>query len=82
MKRFAIALTALSLASGAASAATFGNERPGEPAQPTTAVETVDVRAGSVMTASELRRAGLDADAKLTVTNFPSSEWALAHPER
>lgn len=82
MKRFAFALTAMTLISGAASAATFGNERPGEPAVPAKAVETVDVRAGSVMTDVELRRAGLSADDKLTVTNFPSSEWALAHPER
>jgi len=82
MKRFAFALAALTLVSGAASAATSDHERPEATVQPVQAEETVAVRAGSVLTAVELHRAGLSADEKLTVTNFPSSEWAMTHYER
>lgn len=84
MKRFVVALTALTLAAGAASAAGMGNmnERPGAPAQVEAAANTMQVPAGDVLTAVELERAGLNANDKLTVTSFPTSEWAMSHPER
>lgn len=73
MKTLALALGALSIA-GAAHAASPSadfarNERP-EPATISTSApaKLVEVRADSVLTAKELRRAGLNADALIQVT--------------
>ncbi|MBK4216573.1 hypothetical protein JJJ17_11605 [Paracoccus caeni] len=75
MKRFAIALTALSLVAGAASATNFGgtNESPDLPVRSFEAAKTVSVDAGTVMSPRELNRAGLKADAKVKVSDFSSS---------
>lgn len=67
MKRFAIALTALSLVAGAASAA---NEAPEAAARPAEALQSVSVEAGKILSTRELERAGIKADAKLNVSNF------------
>lgn len=74
MKKFAFALTTVSLLASAASAATVGrNERPGPDAMVQAAEQTVEVRASEVLTATELRRADLEPDAKITVTSFPTT---------
>jgi hypothetical protein len=66
------ALTALSLTAGIAAAATDSrNERPA-PFTSAVAVETVQVRADSVMTSVELSRANIDADTLVTITAFPT----------
>ncbi len=73
MKTIMIAMTALTLATGAAGAATSArNERP-DAINTTAAVETMQVRANSVMTSAELARADMDAGEMLTVTAFPST---------
>lgn len=73
MKSIMIAMTALTLATTAAGAATSArNERP-DAIKTVTAVETMDVRADSVMTSAELARANLNGDEILTVTAFPTS---------
>ncbi len=77
MKRFAIALTALTLTAGAAAATTM-SERPEPRTTPVVAEQTITVPASKVMTATELTRAGLKADDKLVVTAFPSRDLALS----
>lgn len=42
----------------------------------------IQVRAGKVLTARELQSAGLSADDLVTVTSFPTSEWARNLYER
>ena len=67
------ALTALSLTAGIAGAATNSrNERPA-PFTSAVAVETVQVRADSVLTSVELSRANIDAGDIVTITAFPTS---------
>jgi len=70
------ALTALSLTAGIAGAATNSrNERP-DAFTSAMAVETVQVRADSVMTSAELSRANIDADTLVTITAFPTNTRA------
>jgi hypothetical protein len=74
MKTIMIALTALTLATGVAGAATnTRNERPDDISTANVAVETVEVRADSVMTAVELSRASLAGDEIVTITAFPTT---------
>lgn len=74
MKKFFVALTALTLATGAASAANMGlNERPGASAAPVEAAQTSEVKASEVLSPRELNRRDIAADALLTVTSFPTS---------
>ncbi|MGZ3218093.1 hypothetical protein [Paracoccus sp. T5] len=73
MKALVLAMTALTLATGAASAATGSNERP-EFTAPAKAAETVQVPAGSVMTTRELVQAGLSADDLVTITRINTTE--------
>ncbi|RJE79707.1 hypothetical protein [Paracoccus sp. JM45] len=69
-----IALTALTMATGVAGAATNArNERPDDSSTATANVQTVQVRADSVMTAVELTRASLEADDMVTITAFPTN---------
>ncbi|MFV0385300.1 hypothetical protein [Paracoccus sp. (in: a-proteobacteria)] len=84
MKHVAVALIALGLTAGAAAAANFDGlpDRSGPAAQPGQALETVEVRADSVMTATELHRAGLKPGDMITVTNFPSAERSALVYER
>lgn len=84
MKSILVALTALSLTAGAVAAAPSGqtNERPGTAAVHTEAKEVVEVRAGTVMSSTELTRAGLKADDKLVVTRVPSVVVAQDLPYR
>lgn len=73
MKTFMIALTALTLATGVAGAATNStNERP-DAISSAAAVETMQVRADSVMTPAELSRASLDGGEMVTITAFPTN---------
>lgn len=66
------ALTALSLSAGIAGAASNSrNERP-DAFTSAVAVETVQVRADSVLTPAELSRASVDADDIVTITAFPT----------
>jgi len=72
MKTIMIALTALTMATGVAGAATnTRNERP-DAFSTAAAVDTMQVRAGSVMTSVELTRAGIAADTMVTITSFPT----------
>jgi hypothetical protein len=73
MKAIVLAMTALTLATGAASAATGANERP-EFTTAEKAPETVQVPAGSVMTTRELVQAGLSADDLVTITRINTTE--------
>ncbi|SET35125.1 hypothetical protein [Paracoccus homiensis] len=84
MKHTVAILTALALSTGAAAAAgpNTVNERPGDVAHVVSANNTTQVRADSVLTTKELHRAGLSADAKLTVTSYPSEEYTIAEQER
>jgi len=66
------ALTALSLTAGIAGAATNSRDERPAPFTSAVAVETVQVRADSVLTAVELSRASVDADDILTITSFPT----------
>lgn len=78
MKKFIVALTALTLVSGAASAANMGlNERPGPDATPATAEQTAEVKAGDVFSPRELGRRDIAADAVVTVTSFPTSDVSV-----
>jgi len=73
MKKIVItALTALTFATGIASAAT--SSRGGRPDnyRPASAVHTIDVRADSVLTAVELSRASIEPDTIITITAFPT----------
>jgi len=66
------ALTALSLTAGIAGAATSSrNERP-DAFTSAMAVETVQVRADSVLTSVELSRASVNAGDIVTITAFPT----------
>lgn len=77
MKVFTVTLSALVLAAGVASAASFPQtSRNAEPIRSPSSAEQIEVKAGTVMTSRELRSAGLKADDLVTVTNFPSSEVA------
>ncbi|WP_182911591.1 hypothetical protein [Paracoccus sp. JM45] len=68
-----IALTALTMATGVAGAATnMRNERP-DATSTAAAVDTMQVRADSVMTSVELTRAGIAADTMVTITSFPTN---------
>jgi hypothetical protein len=72
MKTMILALTALTFAAGMSGAGTFSrNDRPYDVAR-ITQVETIEVRADSVMNAAELSRASIDADTIITVTTFPT----------
>jgi hypothetical protein len=74
MKTIMIALTALTMATGVAGAATNSrNERPDDISTAPAHVETVQVRADSVMTAVELSRASLNADDLVMITAFPTN---------
>lgn len=75
MKRFALALTTLALTAGAA-AATTAHERPDPRTTPVVAEHKITVPASQVMSSTELARAGMNADDKVTVTAFPSSDVA------
>ncbi|CAM3330053.1 hypothetical protein PANO111632_14485 [Paracoccus nototheniae] len=74
MKAFAIALTALTFAAGAATAATTNDSGNGSnlpaPADVQAAAKTKQVPAASVMTSTELARAGISGDTLVTVTSF------------
>jgi len=68
-----IILTALSLTAGIAGAATNSrNERP-DTFTSAVALQTVQVRADSVLTSVELSRASVDADDIVTITAFPTN---------
>ncbi|MFN3525301.1 MAG: hypothetical protein ACK4YU_04365 [Paracoccus sp. (in: a-proteobacteria)] len=75
MKTFVFALTALTLATGTAMAAsnTTTHERPSFEMQ-ANAARLVEVPAGSVMTSRELRQAGLRANDLVSVTLISTSE--------
>ncbi|SIT01195.1 hypothetical protein [Paracoccus saliphilus] len=83
MKVITTGLVALALAAGAASASNFPethrNASVERPAPNTTQIE---VKAGKVLTTRELQSANLSADDLITVTSFPTSEWAKTHYER
>lgn len=72
MKALAIVLGALILATGIAQAASFnaGNPDRDMPAAPVVAAHPVQVKAVHVLSGKELTRAGIDADAELTVSDF------------
>lgn len=72
MKRFAIALTALTLTAGSVAAAPAGadNERPEAFPNRIEAAQAVTVDAGTVLTQAELDRSGLKADTQLSITDF------------
>ncbi|QDA36589.1 hypothetical protein E4L95_20340 [Paracoccus liaowanqingii] len=72
MKTFVFALTALTLASGGAFAASSGGMT--ETTAPAEASQTVQVPAGDVMTSRELAQAGLNARDLVTVTQINTSE--------
>ena len=68
MKTFVYALTALTLATGGAMAASSSDFT--APARP---AETIEVPAGTVMTTRELSQAGLSAEDLVTVTRINST---------
>lgn len=72
MKTFATLLGALILATGTAQAAGFdaGNPDHDMPKAPVVAENPVQVKAAQVLSDTELKRAGLDGDALLTVSDF------------
>lgn len=72
MKTLATVLCALILATGAAQAAGFDGGNPDQdmPTAPVVATNPVKVRADHVLSGKELNRAGLDANADLTVSDF------------
>jgi len=73
MRTIMIALTALTMATGVAGAATdTRNERP-DVISTASAAETMQVRADSVMSTVELTRAGIAADTMVTITSFPTN---------
>lgn len=84
MKHTVAILTALALSAGAATAADVNrmNERPEGVARVVSAQHTTQVRADSVLTTKELRRAGLSADARITITSYPSENYTIVEQER
>ena len=72
MKTLATVFGALILATGTAQAASFnsGNSDSDMPTAPIVATSAVQVKAADVLSSKELERAGLDADAELTVSDF------------
>jgi len=73
MKRFAIVLTALALAAGAAQAAGFDQPH-NSPVRPFTAEQTSQVRADEVLSPRELSQRDIAPNAVIEVTSFPSSD--------
>ena len=83
MKVLTASLVALTLAAGVASAAQFpGTSRNSSVEPQPSSAQQVEVRAGTVLTTPELKRAKLKADDLITVTSFPSVENAQASYER
>ncbi|MBC9248114.1 hypothetical protein H4P12_15665 [Paracoccus sp. 11-3] len=73
MKRIAIAMTALALTAGSVAVAQASDTADRMPHQ-VTAEQTVTVDAARVMSARELSRAGVDAAAQVTVTDFSNGK--------
>ncbi|MBC9248113.1 hypothetical protein H4P12_15660 [Paracoccus sp. 11-3] len=76
MKRFAIVLTALTLAAGSVAAAPSGqqNENPDATQVTVSAAKPVTVDANRVLSARELSRAGIDASTQVTVSDFSNGK--------
>lgn len=76
MKRFIIALTALTMAAGSVAAAPSGerNESPDASPAQVTAAKPVTVDAGHVFSTRELNRAGIDASTQVTVSDFSNGK--------
>ncbi|RJE83148.1 hypothetical protein [Paracoccus onubensis] len=83
MKVLTASLLALGLVASAASAGQFsGTSRNSIVERPAPNTQQIEVRAGSVLTTPELKRANLAADDLITVTSFPSPENARLTNER
>lgn len=83
MKRFAIALTALTLAAGAATAAPSGNLISNDRDDPIPAAATnIQVPAGQVMNAHELRDSGHSAQDEVSVSDFSTGQRPATSYER
>lgn len=83
MKVITASLVALALATGAASASNFPETHQNASVErPAPNTQQIQVKAGKVLTSRELHNAGLSADDLITVTSFPTSEWAKNHYER
>jgi len=72
MKNIAAILGAVILAAGTAQAASYnsGNSDADMPAAPVVAAQTVEVKAADLMNKKDLERAGIDANATLSVSDF------------
>ena len=70
MTKFAALAAALVLGAGVAHAAGPTDPRDETPTVPFTAAQPVQVKAADVLSAKELARAGLAADAEITVSDF------------
>ena len=83
MKLIITSLVAFTLAAGVASAGQFpGTSRNSAVERPVPNTKQIEVRAGSVLTTPELKRAGLSADDLVIVTSFPTIENARQTNER
>lgn len=83
MKVITTGLVALALAAGAASASNFPDtNRNASVERPAPNTTQIEVKAGKVLTTRELQNANLSADDLISVTSFPTSEWAKTHYER
>lgn len=72
MKTLATLAAALVLATGAAHAASYnsGNSDADMPTAPVVATQTIQVKAADLMNRKDLERAGIDADATLSISDF------------
>ena len=72
MKNIAAILGAVILATGTAQAASYnsGNSDADMPTAPVVAAQTAEVKAADLMNKKDLERAGIDADATLSVSDF------------
>lgn len=74
MKRLLTLSTVIVLVAGAASAAIDPqHERPEAYTASVSAIQKVQITAGSLLSGKELQRAGLSADDAVEVTQFPST---------
>lgn len=83
MKVITASLVALGLVASAASAGQFpGTSRNSSVERPAPNTQQIEIKAGSVLTTPELKRANLAADDLITVTSFPTVENARLTNER